>query len=93
MFGLIGLGGVALFPPAAFASSGFHCGWYADSDEAEMSLRFRKKGLEDYYAEVAEETRLIRPLAAMVAPIVRLRMLASSPFWKGSCAIGEGATA
>jgi len=80
MFGLIGLGGVSLFPPAAFASSGFHCGWYADSDEAERSLRFRQKGLEDYYAEVAEETRLIRPLAAMVAPIVRLRMLASSPF-------------
>jgi hypothetical protein len=61
-------------------SSGFHCGWYADSDEAEARLRFRGKGLEDYYSEVAQETRLIRPLAAMVAPLVRLQMLASSPF-------------
>ncbi len=82
MLRLIGLGGVSRFPSEAFASSGFHCGWYADSDEAERTLSFRRKGLEDYYAEVAEETRLIRPLAAMAAPLVRLRMLAASPFWR-----------
>jgi nucleoside-diphosphate-sugar epimerase len=80
MFTLIGLGGIRAFPARAFASSGFHCGWFADSDEAEARLTFRGKGLEDYYAEVAEETRLLRPLASMVAPLVRLRMLASSPF-------------
>ena len=80
MFGLIGLGGISRFPAAAFASAGFHCGWFADSDEAEAVLRFRGKGLEDYYREVEEETRLIRPLAALAAPLVRLRMLASSPF-------------
>ncbi len=80
MFGLIGLGGISLFPTKAFATSGFHCGWFADSDEAEAVLRFRGKCLEDYYAEVAQETRLIRPLAAMAAPLVRLRMLAASPF-------------
>jgi nucleoside-diphosphate-sugar epimerase len=84
MFGLLGLGGISRFPASAFASSGFHCGWYADSDEAEKTLGFRRKGLEDYFAEVAEETRLVRPLAALAAPIVRLRMLASSPFWRAS---------
>ena len=82
MFGLIGLGGIRRFPPSAFADKGFHCGWYADSDEAEASLGFRSKGLEDYYGEVAEETRLIKPLAALVAPIVRARMLAASPFMR-----------
>jgi nucleoside-diphosphate-sugar epimerase len=86
MFGLIGLGGISLFPAAAFAASGFHCGWYADSDEAEAELSFRSKGLEDYYAEVAEETRLIKPLAALVAPLVRLRMIAASPFWRSGAA-------
>lgn len=86
MFKLIGLGGVARFPKEAFASSGFHCGWYADSDEAERDLGFRTKCLEDYFAEVAQETRLIRPLAAMVAPLVRLRMLATSPFWRARAA-------
>jgi nucleoside-diphosphate-sugar epimerase len=84
MFSLIGLGGISRFPASAFATSGFHCGWYADSDDAEEVLGFRSKGLEDYYGEVAEETRLIRPLAAAVAPFVRLRMLASSPFWNGA---------
>jgi nucleoside-diphosphate-sugar epimerase len=82
MLGLIGLGGVSRFPEAAFARSGFHCGWYADSDEAEELLRFRRKGLEDYYEEVGEETRAIKPFAALVAPLVRARMLAASPFWR-----------
>ncbi len=80
MFSLIGLGGISRFPAAAFASSGFHCGWYADSDDAEAVLGFRRMGLEDYYSEVAEETRIIRPMASLVAPLVRLRMLASSPY-------------
>lgn len=82
MLDLIGLGGVARFPAEAFARSGFHCGWYADSDQAEADLGFRSKGLEDYYAEVAQETRHIRSLAAMAAPFIRLRMLAASPFWQ-----------
>jgi nucleoside-diphosphate-sugar epimerase len=82
MFRLIGLGGVERFPKAAFARSGFHCGWYADSDEAEELLRFRRKGLEDYYAEVRKETRAVKVLAALVAPLVRARMLAASPYWR-----------
>jgi nucleoside-diphosphate-sugar epimerase len=86
MFRLIGLGGVSRFPENAFARSGFHCGWYADSDEAEELLGFRQKGLEDYFAEVREETRAIKPFAALVAPIVRARMLAASPFWRGRAA-------
>jgi nucleoside-diphosphate-sugar epimerase len=90
MFGLIGLGGIGRFPDSAFAASGFHCGWYADSDEAEEALGFRRKGLEDYYAEVAEETRLIRPLAAAFAPFVRLRMLSASPFFRKGAARAEG---
>jgi nucleoside-diphosphate-sugar epimerase len=84
MLALIGLGGISAFPKAAFASSGFHCGWFADSDEAEALLRFRRKGLEDYFAEVREETRVWRPLAALAAPLVRARMLAASPFWRAA---------
>lgn len=80
MFSLIGLGGIGRFPQAAFATSGFHCGWLADSDEAEACLGFRGKGLEDYYAEVAEETRALRPWARLMAPLVRMRILAASPF-------------
>lgn len=82
MFGLIGLGGIRRFPAAAFATAGFHCGWYADSDEAERRLGFRRKSLEDFFVEVAEETRSIKPLAALAAPLIRARMLAASPFYK-----------
>jgi nucleoside-diphosphate-sugar epimerase len=82
MFSLIGLGGIQRFPESAFANEGFHCGWYADSDEAQSRLGFRRKGLEDFYAEVAQEMRRIKPLAAMVAPLIRARMLAASPFYR-----------
>jgi nucleoside-diphosphate-sugar epimerase len=84
MFGLIGLGGIARFPAEAFARRGFHCGWYADSDEAERRLRFRSKGLEEFYAEVADRTRAIRPFAALVAPLVRARILQASPFLRAA---------
>jgi nucleoside-diphosphate-sugar epimerase len=81
MFGLFGLGGAAWLPERAFARSGFHCGWYADSDRAQASLRFQRKGLGDYYDEVREEARWIRLGARLAAPILRARLLASSPFF------------
>ena len=84
MFRLIGLGGLGPVPESAFAKRGFHCGWLVDSDEAERVLRFRAKGLEDYYAEVAEEARFIRAATTLVAPIVRARLLAASPFFRGA---------
>jgi nucleoside-diphosphate-sugar epimerase len=82
IFRLIGLGCVGRFPESAFASSGFHCGWFEDSDEAEALLGFRRKSLDDFFAEVRAETRAWRPFAALAAPFVRARMLASSPFWR-----------
>jgi nucleoside-diphosphate-sugar epimerase len=84
MFRLLGIGAIGGrtgLPESAFASSGFHCGWYADSDEADALLGFRRKGLEDFYAEVARATRWIRPLSTLVAPIVRMRLVASSPYF------------
>jgi nucleoside-diphosphate-sugar epimerase len=80
MFRLFGLGSSRFLPDEAFATGGFHCGWYADSDEAEALLRFRRKSIEDYYREVKEETRYLRALAALVAPALRRSLLAASPF-------------
>ena len=79
MLSLFGLGGAGL-PDRAFATGGFHCGWYADSDEAETLLRFRTRSLEDYYGEVAEEARWLRLGAAFARPLILARLLASSPF-------------
>lgn len=85
MFRLFGLGGFGSVPEAAFARSGFHCGWYADSDEADRVLRFRRKTLADYYVEVAEEAGLKRIGAALFRPFIRASLAARSPFLnKGS---------
>lgn len=82
LLGIGGIGGRGGLPESAFATSGFHCGWYADSDEAERVLRFRRKTLEDYFKEVSFETQLIRPLASLVAPFIRSRLLAASPYFR-----------
>jgi nucleoside-diphosphate-sugar epimerase len=82
MFAFFGLGDSRFLPDEAFASSGFHCGFYTDSDRAEEVLHFRRKTMEDYYAEVERETRALRPWAAFVAPIIKRRLLAESPFLK-----------
>lgn len=80
MLKLFGLRSSSFLPDKAFAPDGFHCGWLTDSDEAERVLHFRGKTIEDYYKEVGWETRLLRPWAAMVAPIVRQVLLKKSPF-------------
>ncbi|HUX36335.1 MAG TPA: NAD(P)-dependent oxidoreductase [Rectinemataceae bacterium] len=82
MFRLFGLGGFGRVPEAAFAPSGFHCGWYADSDEADRVLGFRHKTLADYYVEVAEEAGWKRIAAAVFRPFIRAGIAAKSPFLK-----------
>lgn len=93
MFRLFGLGSSHFLPDAAFARDGFHCGWFTDSDEAERVLRFRRKTIEDYYREVNEETRWLRPFTAVVAPAVRRSLLAASPFLKSMGRKLQGAMA
>jgi nucleoside-diphosphate-sugar epimerase len=80
MLRLFGLGGLSFLPAEAFAASGFHCGWYADSDDAERALRFRRKSLADYYVEVAEEARLLQVGAALAGPFIKARLRAASEF-------------
>lgn len=82
MMKLFGLGDSRFLPDGAFASSGFHCGWYADSEQAEAVLHFRRKTMEDYYAEVKKETKWLKPWAAFVAPAIKRSLLAASPFFR-----------
>jgi nucleoside-diphosphate-sugar epimerase len=84
MFALFGLRDSRRLPDSAFASCGFHCGWYADSEEAEALLGFRKKDIEDYYAEVKGETGAKRFFASLVRPLVLAGLRASSPYGKGA---------
>jgi len=83
IFRYYGLGDSSFLLPEAFATANFHCGWYADSDQAEELLHFRRKTLEDYYEEVRWETRLSAPLAALAAPAVKRWLIKKSPYAKG----------
>jgi nucleoside-diphosphate-sugar epimerase len=40
-------------PEYAFATQNFHSGYYADGDDLENILHFRRKTLEDHYTEIA----------------------------------------
>lgn len=93
MFRLFGIGSSHFLPDTAFASSGFHCGWLKDSDEAERVLHFRGKTIEDYYTEVKEETRWLRPFSRIVAPAIRRSLLTASPFIRSLGRRMGGATA
>ncbi len=52
-FDLYGLGNLD-FPEQAFALNNYHCGYYADGDNLENILHFRKDNLESYFKKVKE---------------------------------------
>jgi nucleoside-diphosphate-sugar epimerase len=79
MFRYFGLGDSSFLDDGLFARSGFHCGWYSDSDEAEETLHFRRKTLEDYYEEVRWDSRWTRPAARCVQPLARRWLKGKSP--------------
>ena len=75
-----GLGNSSFLPDELFAKGDFHCGWFTDSEEAEMLLHFRSKSLEDYYSEVEWRTRFIRPLGTIAAMAVKPWIRSLSPY-------------
>lgn len=77
-FETTGLGAFDL-PDAAFATCNFHCGFYADGDELEAILHFRRDGLDSYFARQARALPWWQRLAARLlrAPI-KARLLAGS---------------
>ncbi len=80
MFSLFGLRSSRSLPDSVFAKDGFHCGWYADSDQAEAVLHFQHKSLEDYYMEVKKETSARRFFARLVRPLALSGLRSASPF-------------
>lgn len=53
-FTIFGLGKLN-FPKYAFADKNFHCGFYADGDDLEQIVHFRKDTLEDYFKMEADK--------------------------------------
>lgn len=54
-FQVAGLGKLD-FPPKSFAEKNFHCGFYADGDELENILHFRKDTLDSHFEKERQKT-------------------------------------
>ncbi len=62
-FTVYGLGALN-FPQNAFADKNFHCGYYADGDDLENIVHFRKDNLEDYFKMEAAKVSGFKKAAA-----------------------------
>lgn len=66
-FHIFGLGDLN-FPHKAFAEKNFHCGYYADGDDLENIVKFRKDNLDDYFKMIADR---INPFVKFLTKIFR----------------------
>ena len=66
-FHLYGLGELN-FAENTFATTNFHCGYYADGDELEEITRFRKDTLDDYFEKTKTD---ISPVTKFFATVFR----------------------
>lgn len=80
-FTIFGLGKLD-FPKYAFADKNFHCGYYADGDELEKIVHFRKDTLEDYFKMESEKVSFGRKFATSLfkKPIKWFLLKKSEPF-------------
>jgi hypothetical protein len=77
-FAAFGLGAVD-FPENSFAKKNFHCGYYADGDELEQLLGFRKDTLDTYFGRLQDSiSPLKRKLASLLKKPVKRRLLKQS---------------
>ncbi|KXK39937.1 MAG: NAD-dependent epimerase/dehydratase [Bacteroidetes bacterium OLB9] len=73
-FKIYGLGRFS-FPAEAFAAGDFHCGYYADGDQLEAILHFRRDNIETYFEKVSAgispmQVFFTRPFACIAKQIL-----------------------
>ncbi|MEO9076128.1 MAG: NAD(P)-dependent oxidoreductase, partial [Gelidibacter sp.] len=80
-FAIFGLGKLD-FPEHTFAEKNFHCGFYADGDDLERILHFRKDSLEDYFEMESEKVTDFKKGAASIfkKPIKWFLLKKSEPY-------------
>ena len=77
-FDAYGLGQVD-FPPHAFAEHNFHCGYYADSDDLQALLHFRRDTVESHFQALHRSVAPMRRWATrLVSGIVKKWLLGKS---------------
>ena len=67
-FAISGLGQLN-FPEKAFADKNFHCGYYADGDELEELLSFRRDSVSSYFSKLEQSMcQYILPFPPKITP-------------------------
>lgn len=82
IFVMAGLG-VPSFPPRAFATQNYHCGFYEDSDVLDNLLHFRTDDLSACLGEIQSRfPPLTRMLLRMLKHTIKANLLRrSTPYW------------
>lgn len=71
------------FPPKSFAEKNFHCGYYADGDELEEILHFRKDTLGSYFQKVEKSVTPLRKfVTGLLAKFIKNHLLKQSEPYK-----------
>lgn len=67
------------FPPKSFAERNYHCGYYADGDDLEQILDFRRDTIDSYFEQVEESVpSWKRVMATINKPLVKKILLSKS---------------
>jgi hypothetical protein len=73
--------GVGMLPGRAFASTPFPTDW-VDSTESQALLRYQRRDLQDYIAEMVELAGFKRRLIQCFRPLIRCWLLMKSPHYR-----------
>jgi UDP-glucose 4-epimerase len=73
--------GVGMLPDEAFSSTPFATDW-VDSTESQRLLRYQRRDLQDYIAEMVELAGFRRRLIRCFRPFVRCGLLMKSPYYR-----------
>ncbi len=78
VFNIVGLKKLD-FPKYAFATTNFHCGYYADGNQLEQILHFRKQTLQDFYNAYRKETSpFMKKTTSLLSFLIKRKLLKHS---------------
>lgn len=73
--------GVGRFPPEAYGSGAYYCDWM-DTVESQSLLGYQRTSFDELVGQLRYESRFTRPLAHILAPLIRWYMLRYSDAWQ-----------
>lgn len=70
--------GCGTLPAEAFGNDGYYTDWM-DTEESQRVLQFQHHTLKDYYQEMEQKVKWIKPLLKLGKPLIRRYLLSHSP--------------